>query len=140
MNSPTPSTDPLQRWHQVLQSRDPTQLQALLHPDVVFLSPAVHTPQQGRALTMAYLLAAMQVLGQDSFQYLNTWRGAQSAVLEFSVQLDGGLQVNGIDMIEWDDAGLITRFKVMVRPLKALEGVVQHMRAALAQQAQRSAD
>jgi ketosteroid isomerase-like protein len=121
----------LERWHRIIESRDITRLDDLLADDVVFESPAVHTPQQGKALTHKYLAAACVVLNNGSFQYVGEWHGEQSAVLEFKCQL-GEVAVNGIDMIEWNAEGLITRFKVMVRPVKALQTLMPLMAAELA--------
>jgi hypothetical protein len=131
---------PIEQWHQVVQGRDGRALRALLADDVVFVSPVVHTPQVGRAITLAYLQAAMQVLNNDSFRYLNEWYGPASAVLEFECTVDG-IAINGIDMIHWDADGRIDHFKVMVRPLKAVNKLHELMgrelqRAASAQQQQ----
>ena len=116
----------IERWHQVVKSRDVRALHDLLSDDVVFVSPVVHTPQTGRAITQAYLRAAMQVLNNPSFHYLNQLYGADSAVLEFECVVEG-ITVNGIDMIHWDAEGRIDRFKVMVRPLKAVNKVHEMM-------------
>ena len=124
----------IERWHQVVKSRDPAALDALLADDVVFLSPVVHTPQAGRAITRAYLLAAFNVLNNPSFHYLGEWIGPDSAVLEFACTVDG-IEVNGIDMIHWNAEGRITRFKVMVRPLKAIQKVHERMAQMLQQRA-----
>lgn len=113
----TPAT--IERWHRLVKDRDMRALHELLAEDVVFVSPVVHTPQAGRAITQAYLQAALQVLNNSSFRYLNEWFGADSAVLEFECAVDG-ITVNGIDMIHWDAQGRIDHFKVMVRPLKAV--------------------
>jgi len=125
---------PIERWHQLVQSRDMAALKALLAEDVVFISPVVHTPQVGRPVTLAYLHAAMQVLNNPSFRYLNHWYGPDSAVLEFECEVEG-ISVNGIDMIRWNAAGQIDRFKVMVRPLKAIHRLHEMMGRALQQQA-----
>lgn len=118
MNHPsTPA--PIEAWHQLVQSSDAAALARLLADDVVFESPVVHTPQAGKAITLAYLSAAMQVLNNTSFRYRNQWFGAQSAVLEFESTVEG-IVINGVDMISWNDAGQINHFKVMVRPLKAV--------------------
>ena len=126
------AADPLHRWHAYMTAPTREALDALLADSVVFLSPAMHTPQEGKAVTLKYLTAATQVLGGPSFRYVQEWRGERSAVLEFECTLEGGLQVNGVDMIDWDEDGRITRFKVMLRPLKALNAVVSAMGAALA--------
>lgn len=129
-------TDAIERWHDYMRAPDAAALQAMLHPDVVFQSPAVHTPQRGRAVTMRYLGAAAVVLGGPDFRYVNEWRGDASAVLEFECTLADATQVNGVDIIEWDDDGLITRFKVMIRPVRALNAVIPLMAAELTKGAQ----
>ncbi len=118
--------DPIARWHALAAARDASALDDLLADDAVFQSPAVHTPQAGKALTAAYLRAALAVLGNDSFRYLGEWRGERSAVLEFEATLDG-MYVNGVDMIRWNEAGKITHFKVMVRPVKGLQALIGRM-------------
>ena len=111
--------EPVQRWHHVAATQDVAALDALLDDAVVFHSPVVHTPQVGKPITLKYLSAAMKVLNNDSFTYLNEWYGARSAVLEFNTTCEGIL-IDGIDMIRWNEQGLVTDFKVMVRPLKAV--------------------
>ncbi|WP_233355784.1 nuclear transport factor 2 family protein [Henriciella litoralis] len=113
----------LQRWMDYFHGdHDAASLSAILHDDVVFTSPVVHTPQRGKAITMMYLGAAGQTLGGDTFRYVRVFDCEDRAVLEFECEMDGIL-VNGIDMIEWDEDGLITDFKVMVRPLKGMQAV-----------------
>ena len=121
---------PIEQWHQVVKSRDMRALQDLLAEDVVFVSPVVHTPQAGRSITMAYLQAALQILNNDSFRYPNQWYGADSAVLEFECEVEG-ISINGIDMIHWNADGRIDHFKVMVRPLKAVNKLHEMMARAL---------
>lgn len=118
------------RWHEVVAAKDPGLLDALLADDAVFRSPAVHTPQEGKELTTAYLGAAMVVLG-PTLTYHHEWYDASSAILEFTAELDG-LTLHGIDMIRWDDAGRIAEFTVMVRPLKALQKLMELMLVQLA--------
>ncbi|MEI6734089.1 MAG: nuclear transport factor 2 family protein [Comamonadaceae bacterium] len=110
---------PIQQWHQIAKAHDVVALGLLLADDVVFESPVVHTPQVGKPITSLYLEAAMHVLGNETFRYLNEWYGEHSAVLEFQSTCEGIL-INGVDMIEWNAAGQICHFKVMVRPLKAV--------------------
>lgn len=121
----------LERWHRIVAQRDITGLDDLLDEQAVFESPAVHTPQAGKAITHKYLAAASVVLMNDSFHYVGEWLGERSAVLEFKCML-GEIEVDGIDMIEWNDACRITRFKVMVRPVKALQTLMPLMAAELA--------
>ncbi len=122
---------PIEQWRETAQARDPARLEALLAGDVVFLSPVVHTPQRGKAIATKYLAAALAVLGGSGFRYVGEWLGETSAVLEFVTSIDG-IEVNGVDIIGWNDEGLIDSFKVMVRPLKAIDVVRQRMAAALA--------
>ncbi|GAA5109568.1 nuclear transport factor 2 family protein [Alloalcanivorax gelatiniphagus] len=119
----------LARWHAVVESRDPAGLAALVAEDAVFRSPAVHTPQEGRDIVVAYLTAAFAVLGPH-LAYEREWLGKDSAVLQFRTEV-GGLDVSGVDMITWDDEGQIVDFTVMVRPAKALQAVIEHMGAEL---------
>ncbi|TPE59043.1 nuclear transport factor 2 family protein [Sandaracinobacter neustonicus] len=121
----------LDRWHDyILKSHDKQMLWDMLHPDVVFESPVVHTPQRGRDITFKYLASADKVLGGEGFRYLGEWLSADGAILEFTNTLDG-IEVNGVDMIRFDDDGKIINFKVMVRPLKAVNHVHQLMKAQL---------
>ena len=118
--------DPVAEWHRILATRDLAALDVLLHEDAVFLSPIVHTPQRGKRLVMRYLGAAALVLGNPSFRYVREIIGARDAMLEFETELDG-VSVNGIDLMRWDEAGRIVEFKVMVRPLKAIQAVHARM-------------
>ena len=120
----------IERWHQLVESRDPSGLDALLADDATFFSPIVHTPQVGRALTRGYLLAAMEILLSGSFRYVNEWYAEQSAVLEFEAVVDG-ITIQGVDIIHWNADDRIVRFKVMVRPLKAVNLLHQSMARAL---------
>lgn len=131
----------LQRWFDWMKSDKTAEgLSDLLHDDVVFRSPVVHTPQEGKDITMAYLTAAGSTLGggdkkasdeASKFKYPRIFDCGDKAVIEFETEMDGIL-VNGIDMIEWDTDGKITDFKVMVRPLKAINKVHEAMGAMLA--------
>ena len=125
-------TDTLERWHAVIKTRDPKLLDTLLADDVVFHSPVVHTPQRGHAITLAYLMGAMHVLNNAGFRYEREIVGEHDAVLEFATEIDG-IQINGIDLIRWNDAGQIVDFKVMVRPLKGMQVVHQRMGEMLQQ-------
>ena len=120
----------LDEWHRIARERDPDGLDDLLADDVVFHSPVVHTPQRGKPITAMYLAAAVIVLGQPSFRYVREIVGASDAVLEFVVEIDG-IEVNGVDLIRWNEQGRINDFKVMVRPLKAINLIHQKMAAAL---------
>jgi SnoaL-like domain len=126
-----------ERWEHIAQSGDFDLLDELLADDVIFESPVVHTPQVGRAITKAYLVAAVQVLGSPEFRWVNRWFAEQSAVLELETRIDG-LTINGVDIISWNSEGRITRFKVMIRPLKAINALHQAMGRQLAAAGARS--
>lgn len=109
----------LDGWLEYERTQDPAVLDRILHPDVVFHSPVVHTPQQGKTITTAYLIAATKVLFSPEFRYVRTFDCGERSVLEFTTEING-VVINGVDMIEWDAEGRITDFKVMVRPLQAV--------------------
>jgi hypothetical protein len=121
---------PLSRWHAVVESKDPALLDDLLADEVVFRSPAVFAPQQGKALTSSYLSAALKVLG-PSLRYVGQWHDNASAVLEFEADLDGSY-VQGVDMLRWNAEGKLVSFTVMVRPLRGLQKLVELMALQLA--------
>jgi hypothetical protein len=127
-------SDPIKTWHRIVDERDVQGLDALLADEAVFHSPVVHTPQFGKPITKKYLTAAFHVFFNDSFRYVRELQGDRDAVLEFEVKLDG-ITVNGVDMIKWNDAGKITEFKVMLRPLKAVNLIHQKMSEILQAQA-----
>jgi ketosteroid isomerase-like protein len=125
----------LARWHAYMHAPTAAALDALLADDAVFHSPVVHSPQVGRAKVHAYLWAAAQVFGPASgFRYLREIVDGDTAVLEFEAVMDG-ITVNGIDMIIWNADGLITDFKVMVRPLKGINLLHQMMAGELSKRA-----
>lgn len=122
---------PIATWHALVESRDPAGLDQLLADDAVFFSPVVHTPQRGKAITRAYLAAAFKVFFNPSFRYVREIVGAHDAVLEFECEIDG-TSVNGVDLIQWNAEGRVTEFKVMLRPLKAVNLIHEQMAAMLA--------
>ena len=124
------TTNTLASWHRLVDDRNPKGLDSLLADTVVFHSPIVHTPQVGKELTTQYLTAAFHVLVNESFQYVREVVSSHDAVLEFQVEIEG-ITVNGVDMIKWDDEGRIVEFKVMLRPIKAINLIHQKMAALL---------
>ena len=122
--------DTVAAWHALLISRDVAALGQLLADEAVFHSPVVHTPQVGKAITLRYLSAAFAVFYNPTFRYLREVVGPRDAVLEFQLELDG-ITINGVDMLRWRDDGRIVDFKVMLRPLKAVNLIHQKMAAML---------
>ncbi|MCD1622743.1 nuclear transport factor 2 family protein [Citromicrobium bathyomarinum] len=126
----TPTQQGLAEWHTLATAPDPERLARLVAQDAVFHSPVVHTPQEGRALVVSYLSAAAATLGQGEFRYVRELVDGQNVMLEFTCVLDG-IQVNGVDIIRFDEAGMIADFKVMIRPIKAVNKVWEMMAAEL---------
>jgi SnoaL-like domain len=123
---------PLERWHEVVRTRNPALLNQLLAEDATFHSPILFTPQQGRDLVALYLTGAMHVIANPTFRYVREIADDNNVVLEFETEIDD-VHVNGVDIITFDEQGLISDFKVMVRPLKAVN-VVHRRMAELLQQ------
>ncbi|WP_439575726.1 nuclear transport factor 2 family protein [Phreatobacter sp.] len=130
MSTSTRMPAAIRRWHEIAEARDVARLEALLTEDAVFESPVVHTPQVGRPIVLRYLSAAFDVLNNEHFRYPNEWFGERSAILEFVTEIDG-IAINGIDMITWNADDRIVHFKVMVRPLKAINILHEKMRERL---------
>jgi hypothetical protein len=127
--------DVIARWHRYLAGDLPGGLDDLLADDVVFYSPIVFTPQRGKEVTARYLEAAAATLPGDAdaaggFRYTKQVAGGDVAVLEFETTVDGRY-VNGVDVIRCDGSGRIVEFRVMIRPLQAIQAVGERMRQAL---------
>jgi hypothetical protein len=120
----------LDTWHRMVRTGDASALPALVAEDAVFYSPVVHSPRQGRDQMVMYLGAAFKVVRNPSFRYVREIVGERDAMLEFETTMDG-VQVNGVDIITWNEAGKIVEFKVMIRPLKGINIVHQKMLEAL---------
>lgn len=130
MSTDRSPTHPIATWHRLMSQRDAAGLDAWLADEAVFHSPVVHTPQVGKAITQRYLAAAFQVFGNPTFRYVREVVGEHDAVLEFELEIDG-IRINGVDMMRWRDDGRIVDFKVMLRPLKAVNLIHQKMAAML---------
>ena len=133
----------VKKWYEVMKSNDMDKLDELLAEDVVFYSPVVYTPQKGKDITKMYLMAAGGVFGegtkdevtdsnnsQSKFKYIKEIIGEKSALLEFETEMNG-IYVNGVDVISWNEEEKITEFKVIVRPLQAVNMLHQKMQAML---------
>ena len=126
---------PIAAWHRIAAARDTRGLRELLDDNAVFLSPVVHSPQVGKPLAFGYLAAAFEVFFNPTFRYVREIVGERDAMLEFETTIEG-IAVNGVDIIKWNDAGRVVEFKVMIRPLKAINLIHQKMAAMLQAQQQ----
>lgn len=118
-----------QHWLTAWNNHDVEAVLGHFADDVVFRSPAVFAPQEGKDLAALYLRSAMAVLG-PSLRYVGEWYGPSSAVLEFEAELDG-LYVHGVDMLRWNDDDRLVSFTVMVRPMRGLTKLVELMQRQL---------
>ena len=118
------------KWHAYMDAPSAEALYDMLHDDVTFISPVVFTPQRGKAVSMQYLLSAGHVFNDTQFRYVKEIEADGRLVMEFEAEIDGKY-INGVDIIDFDDDGLITEFKVMVRPLQAVNMLWQKMGAQL---------
>ncbi|MDY0133019.1 MAG: nuclear transport factor 2 family protein [Desulforegulaceae bacterium] len=119
-------------WHSLVKSKDPKELDKILSDEVVFYSPVVHTPQEGKDITKLYLTAALYVFVNETFRYVREVVSGNNAVFEFETKIDG-ITINGVDMISWNEKGEIVSFKVMIRPLKAINLIHKMMGEMLEQ-------
>ena len=142
--------DVVDRWHRYLRGEFPDGLDTLLDDDVVFYSPIVYTPQRGKAVTARYLEAAAKALPGEApaagtgtgpgasatagatagFRYTKKVLDGDTAVLEFETSIEGKY-VNGVDIIRCNEEGRIVEFRVMIRPLQAVDLVHRQMGATL---------
>ena len=109
----------IEEWHNFVKTKNINILDRILSDEVVFYSPAVHTPQVGKQITKKYLLTAAEVLFKENFKYVSEVEGNEIAICEFECNIDE-IYINGIDIITWNGLNQMTSFKVMVRPLKGL--------------------
>ena len=122
--------EPISKWHEVVKNRDYNLLTEILHNDVIFYSPVVYSPQRGKDVTLKYLAAASEVFNSSNFQYIKEINNQNFASLEFTLTIDD-TEINGIDLISWDDTGLITEFKVFIRPLQGVNLIHKLMQQML---------
>ena len=122
--------EPISCWHEVVTTSDAELLESILDKEAVFHSPILFKPQRGRKMVMAYLLSAAKMFEGTGVHYVKELVQEREAVLEFNAEIDG-IQIDGVDIISWNEEGQITEFKVMLRPLKSIEKVGEKMKAQL---------
>jgi len=120
----------LEQWYLGYRSENPDFLELILDESVVFTSPIVFKPIQGKEMTKMYLMGAGITFNMDKFSYVREVVDGLDTILEFETFIDD-IAVNGVDMIRWNEEGKIVDFKVMVRPLQAIHILQQKMSEAL---------
>lgn len=113
-------------WHTVFKSQELDKLDKIIADNAVFTSPVVFKPMEGKEITKMYLFAAGQSFNMDKFKYIREVHDGTNSVLEFETFIDD-ISVNGVDMIKWNNEGKIVDFKVMIRPLRAVQKVQEKM-------------
>ena len=124
--------NPIKEWHEIVKSGNTENLSSIIDSDCIFYSPVVFTPQKGKELTIKYLSAAALVFGDDSFKYIKQVINEKNACLEFELKLNG-IEINGVDLISWNDKNKISEFKVLIRPLKGVQLIHELMGGTLEQ-------
>ena len=122
--------NPISKWHDVVNLRDYNTLTEILDDQVIFYSPVVYTPQRGKDITLKYLMAASEVFNASNFKYHKEVIHKKHACLEFTLTIED-TDINGIDLISWNDSGLITEFKVFIRPLQGVNIIHKMMGSML---------
>jgi hypothetical protein len=120
----------LDKWYQGYRSEDPQFLEDILDESVVFSSPVVFKPIEGKEMTKLYLMGAGMTFNMDKFSYVREVIDGLDVILEFETFI-GDISVNGVDMIRWNASGKIIDFKVMVRPLQAIHKLQKKMSESL---------
>jgi len=107
-----------------IEAGDEDAALATIADDVVFRSPAVHTPYEGKETVEGILRLVATVF--ENFRYTNEWRDGGTTILFFEANV-GARELQGIDILEENDEGKIAKFTVMIRPLSGLQAVAQTM-------------
>ena len=122
--------NPINKWHEVVTTQNQDLLKSILAENVTFYSPVVFTAQKGKSLTLLYLMAAAQVFNNKSFSYTKEIINENHATLEFELNING-IEINGIDLITWNEEGMIIEFKVFIRPLQGVNVIHKMMQQML---------
>ncbi|MBE1548436.1 limonene-1,2-epoxide hydrolase [Mycobacterium sp. OAS707] len=118
-------------FRRAIEARDLDAAVALMREDVVFRSPAVFKPYQGRDAVRRLLEAVMAVF--EDFRYTREIGAADARdhALVFETRV-GDRHVEGCDFIQLDEHGAISELMVMVRPMSGMLALAEAMKAQLA--------
>jgi SnoaL-like domain len=121
----------LAKWHDMVARQDMSALSEIVHADATFRSPIAFKPYQSAQAVTLIISTVMNVFEDFAYHRELVSEDGLSVVLEFSARV-GERSLKGIDLIAFDQDGLITDFEVMVRPLNALQALGAEMGARLA--------
>jgi hypothetical protein len=107
-----------------IEAGDEEAALATIAENVVFRSPAVYRTYEGKAMVALLLTAVATVF--ENFRYTNEWRDGATTILFFEASV-GDRELQGVDILEENEAGEIQKFTVMIRPLSGLQAVAQAM-------------
>jgi hypothetical protein len=124
-------------FRRAIEAMDVAAVMATLAPDVVFNSPIVHKPYNGRE-AVGFVLAGVMRVFQD-FRYVAAYASQDGHVLRFTTRV-GNRDLDGVDILAFDADGLIADFSVMVRPYSAATALREAMAAELAAYTQSNAN
>ncbi len=119
-------SETIARWHQIIAARDLSGLGDIIHPDAVFRSPVAHTPYRGREALIVALSTVIDVFEDFTYHRSFFTEDGKNATLEFGAHVNGK-QLKGVDLIKFDDDGLIVEFEVMIRPASGLMALGEEM-------------
>ena len=126
MNALESTTQALQTWHRMIDTREMSLLDELLAEDVVFYSPVAFNPYPGKTVVSFILQNVIQVFENFTYHREFISEDGHNVVLEFSANV-GEAKLKGIDMIRFNDQGRIVEFEVMIRPKRGLEALAAQM-------------
>jgi SnoaL-like domain len=113
------------RFADAIAGDDPDALKAALADDIVFRSPVVFRPYEGKAVVGTIITeGAMKVF--EDFRYVHRSEAGDEAALVFEARV-GDRDVQGLDLLRFDSEGLISELTVMVRPMSGLNALAEAM-------------
>ena len=118
-------------WHEIVESKDVSKLRSIIHPDAVFRSPFAFKPYEGQDALVFILTQVIEIFEDFTYHREMVSDDERNAFLEFTTKI-GDKTLKGIDLIKFDEAGLITEFEVMIRPMSALMALAEQMAPRMA--------
>jgi hypothetical protein len=116
------------RFRAAAEAKDFSALDDLFADDVVFRSPVVFKPYEGRDAVAMLLGAVVQVF--EDFRYTDQVETGDAAALAFSARV-GDKELDGIDFLNFDSEGRISEMAVYVRPMSGVHALAEAMKRKL---------